>query len=1738
MLTIGSIYGERFRVVEAMGLAWPGMGRFIAEDLDGGEPVVLHAVAARDVAPATRLRVADEAVVAGELDASALIPVVTVGGDDEVLYHVMPWVEGELLADRLRAGPLSVTDTLGVAAQVATALIPAHERGMVHRSITPSHVVLGGDGQVRLEGFGCIRPSDLESNDAALALHRARYASPEEAGLLQAGVDGRADLYSLGVMMYQCLTGRLPFDGGSVGELLRLHLTAPALSVRHHQHAVPRIVDELVGRLLQKAPEQRYQSARAVVTDVQAIQHALQSGQAEPELVLGLDDRRQALASPSFVGRSRELAALERELVAAKLGNSRLVVVEAASGGGKSRLLEELTLRAAQQGMWLFTSRGSADGAVSYQTLQEIADSVVRRAEDDAAFVARLRVRLGDWSKAACEALPTLRALFPDVDEREFGLDAGARTRTRHALSRLLAGLGQPECPAVILIDDAQWLDSSTLDVITAWAEGEAGPEPSHTVVVLATRAEDARHLGELHAGMTLVLDPLGDGEIDALLSSMAGALPDRITALVTRLSGGSPFLAASLLRALVDSGALVRERAGWGVQEHALADAQSSPEAAVLLRRRMDLLSEEVLEILQIAAVLGRRFDAYLVASLSERDRLAVRERLDEACLQQILWADANLTSYQFVHEKLRDAVLERVPEDERRRVHTAAACELERQGPHSAREIAYHFDAGGEPARALPYALAAAEEAQARHALDTAEAFYRIALRGEDTADPDTARRVRQGLADVLVHQDRFDEAEVHLAEVSKLASSREQRIAVESLLGRLAHQRSYFDVAVEHFRRSVRMRGVYVPERTATVALLLLWEVLMQVLHTLMPRLFVGRRPAERSARDDGVVRDLLYMPYGGQTVNGLLIAMWSTLRAINLAERYPPSPLLGECYLQFCTWAAVPLGFHRVERYARPALDYCRRGNLYQEALSHGRFAQCAVWSGRCREGLEHAERAIRIFERAAGNYELNSALSFAAAASLQLGNRRDAERYSQRLYDRGVALGDSLAFSIGLVWRSYADAGRVDWEEVERDMPPRTLEDPVSKMGICVADGLIAYYGDHTARAVSAFERVASLDSKFVVMVAHALGAFGWYATVLRRAARETPAHDVDARRALLDRAYRVARFARKGARSFPLTRPRALRELGVLAAIAGKSKRARRLLDQSVAEARRLESRLDEAYSLWMRGEIGRARGWDRAEDDLVHGRALLRTLGADHVLSTEGGYESTDSARPSLSLVDRFAAVQEQGRCIASALTRDAVFAALHEAGVTLLRGDQTTLLYRGDAAATGPDHGDGADTGGWQVAVGDEPTPWCLDLVARVAELSCAQVPTGAELGDAGEIRSALCAPVEERGRCVAVLLVVHHQIEDLFGEEERRLSEFIATLASAALENAAGFAESEELGRTLERRVAERTAELATSNSKLEDSLRRLHDAQRLLLQASREAGMAEVAVGVLHNVGNALNSLTVSTELLAENLGRSPLPDLIQRSAGLLLQHSDHLAEFLSSDPRGQKLPDLLGALARRLATEYGDYRAEVARAREQVEHVTRIIRAQQRYARTASLIETVSMSDLIEEALSLCANRLERHGVTVVRERVDPVEVELDRHKLMQVLINLLNNAVDALDEMPLGARRITLRACAVDVGAGDVGDVGAGTPKAIRIDVEDNGRGIDAEVVPNIFRYGFSTKDHGHGFGLHSSALAMQEQGGSLRAASDGPGRGACFTLELPLLPTPGDDDSANDVEA
>jgi signal transduction histidine kinase len=300
----------------------------------------------------------------------------------------------------------------------------------------------------------------------------------------------------------------------------------------------------------------------------------------------------------------------------------------------------------------------------------------------------------------------------------------------------------------------------------------------------------------------------------------------------------------------------------------------------------------------------------------------------------------------------------------------------------------------------------------------------------------------------------------------------------------------------------------------------------------------------------------------------------------------------------------------------------------------------------------------------------------------------------------------------------------------------------------------------------------------------------------------------------------------------------------------------------------------------------------------------------------------------------------------------------------------------------------------------------------------------------------------------------------------------------------------------------------------ARVTESNTRLE---REMTDRQRAeadrevlheqLVAASRDAGMAQLATGVLHNVGNVLNSVNVAAARATDMVRTSRVADL--RQVATMVGEQTDLPAFVARDPRGRVLARFLDEIGAHLAREQAAVVRELGELRENIGHIREVISMQQSYARVTDLAVEISPQSLVDDALRMRENALARRGIEIIREQeADLPPIHIDKHRVLQILLNLISNAERAMESTPREARRLILRLEPTSIG--------------IRISVIDHGDGIPPENLTRIFTNGFTTRTSGHGFGLHMAALAAQELGGSLNARSGGTGEGATFVLDVP----------------
>jgi PAS domain S-box-containing protein len=594
--------------------------------------------------------------------------------------------------DELAGGkPLALDLFLNIALQLARVLADVHGQRVIHRDIKPTNILIDPATQVvSLADFGIsvLLESERERiNDPSVVAGTLPYVSPEQTGRTHREVDFRSDLYSLGVTFYELLTGRRPFSGSSPLELIHAHLARRPDPPQWLRADIPTPLSAIVMKLLEKAPERRYQSARGLRFDLERLAAALREGRGLDQFELGQHDVPMTLQLPHrLYGRGVEIDLLAREYKRASKGEPRFVLITGPAGIGKSALIEQLAEPVmSRQG---FLARGRfardrSDKPFSGFTIafEDLVDQLLTETDEQLGFWRREFVQtLGPLLSAACELVPKLRTIVgPTPSSIEFG-PAEAHNRTMLACMRFVAVFARVEHPLALALDDIHFADRASCELL-----GQLLAEPQTSLLVLVSMRMDelagAHPLREVideveeERDQTLWLDlgPLGRREVAALISDALASTPERVASLATligRKSNHNPLFIRQFMAHLVDLRLLRATAEGWTWDEHAIELAGIPSDLLDMLTEKLGRLDEGPREVLSAAAVIGPNFDLEtleLVVGPKHLGRGLVR--LVEEGLLTVIAA----SRYAFTHDRIREVAYQMIP--------LARRCELHRE-------------------------------------------------------------------------------------------------------------------------------------------------------------------------------------------------------------------------------------------------------------------------------------------------------------------------------------------------------------------------------------------------------------------------------------------------------------------------------------------------------------------------------------------------------------------------------------------------------------------------------------------------------------------------------------------------------------------------------------------------------------------------------------------------------------------------------------------------------------------------------------------------------------------------------------------------------------------------------------------------------------------------------------------------------------------------------------------------
>jgi ABC-type oligopeptide transport system substrate-binding subunit/serine/threonine protein kinase len=711
-----SVINDRYRLEEELGHG--GMGTVHrAFDTTLEREVAVKLVTGYEMETEGRARLLQEAKSIAKLNHPNIVTVYDAGEVDQAPYIVMELIEGSSLHDR---PPENLEDLIQIAAQICMALDHAHERDIVHRDLKPENVLIDPDGNAKLMDFGIARSMASRLTQEGRIEGTVFYMAPELA--LGQEYDGRADLYALGVMLYELTTGELPFQQGDPVAIISQHVNAPVVTPRAKDPEIPAGLDKLIVQLMSKDPEDRPSTAAQILEALQQ-PGLLETTGVEDEQLSTLD----RIVRGRMIGREAEFVKARELWYSAVEGSSQVVLISGEPGVGKTRLLTEIITQSEVMGAQVLGSASYAEGGPPYSPFKQILREVLPKASQNG-------FNLPEYVIADLLSLaPEFRAQFPEVPPNSSEDPNADQHRLFESFFILLATLSQ-HTPLLIYLDDAHWADSGSLNLFRHVAR-QLGSQP---VMLLATYREieldEARPLNEVLLDISrepqtsrIKLNRLTLSQTGDLLSSF---FQDEITADfregIYRETDGNPFFIEEVCKALVESGQLYFEDGSW---HRPSMDELGIPQSVrVAIQSRVGKLAPETQDILSQAAVLGREFEFQTLVLAAEPDEDSLIDALEQAERAQLIEerSENGDVVFSFAHALIPSTLVEGLRILQRRRLHRRAGEALEQRDPENYPSLGLHFLEAGETEKGVGYLLLAGDQARAGYAHQEAIRSY----------------------------------------------------------------------------------------------------------------------------------------------------------------------------------------------------------------------------------------------------------------------------------------------------------------------------------------------------------------------------------------------------------------------------------------------------------------------------------------------------------------------------------------------------------------------------------------------------------------------------------------------------------------------------------------------------------------------------------------------------------------------------------------------------------------------------------------------------------------------------------------------------------------------------------------------------------------------------------------------------------------------------------------------------
>ena len=1425
-----------------------------------------------------------EASLLAEVNHPNVVRVIDIGDHDGVPFMCLDYIRGKGLDEHIPEDGLPVIEGLDILRQIVQGVVRVHERGIVHADLKPSNVLLreldDGALEVKLADFGLAADTADQLTGISGTPH---YMSPEQTRLVDWSIDARSDLYSLGVIAFELLTGKVPFDADDPATLLKAHVSkAPPRPTDFRSELAP-IIDRIIGKLMAKNPAERYRSAEGLRLDIERLLDELQGGNVSPEFPL---DARLDFADQVgqvFVGRSAELSTLEAVYDRVARANAEAVFVGGVAGVGKSALLREFQNRSVTTGAVFAVGKcyPFAQG-VPYYVLSETLTDYLRRlkrapeAERNAA-IERIRKAAGDLGGELVKIAPAFAEFLPDAKETIYLGEGRDRVRLLELMGKIFEALTPKETPLILLVDDLQWADSGTIEVLenvvdtvrdapllilTTYRSEEVGPDHPFNKVLTKVEKKKAFHRIDLQPfdfGQTTLM-------VAEILRQPRAAIPEELVSRIHERTEGNPLFVSEVLKALLAED-VVSVKDGQLVLALDKLETANLPGSVVdFVLRRIEALDARTQNILGSAAIVGTGFTLPVLTRASGTPAEECYSALQEALAKNLLRPPREGV-YRFHHDRVHEACGRLLDGDSRRKNHARIVEFLEetdavRSNEDAIFELAEHASSSGDHDRAWRYCVMAGEHAHSRYANDQALAFYRRALThsvdGEVGGEVEI-REARRKLAQVLELLGKYSEAIAEYRATLHADLAPNDRAEIVARIGSVHHKAGSHADAVAQFTESLSLLGIRLREDRVG-------RFLAKVRYNWQR--FLSHLGVKPRSEDEKL-----------KLVCDILVRMWIVLvnadahraqfvayELMAEAVKLGPSRALSLAHrAMLVTLQQVPrVHWEKALRHGRRAVEIARSMQLHLDAAIAAQLtAAVTTVAARYREALTWMKTTREAFTSLGNKWELANVHIFSYIAHSSLGDLDIALTHANALIELGEAFEAQATISNGNQKAAEALFLRGETAKAESHIARSLAIAEERKLNLERFQG---YKILGAARVRQGRFEEARAQYRMAIKLLETPGIsflpvylwdtyFGYAESVLRDSDYLASAGGMEG-----EEAQRIKRDVAAGlAKEKYLVRHLAhgYRARAMIAYRSGQTGRARRYFERAMKllaqQERPIDIALTQLDAASMLSEhlpaesiawLKRARSaFDERRMKLFVGQCneLLKRLGEEVERESSGDEKGLKALRELINT----------SQLLMDSRDPNELLERIVEVSISLLGAERGIVFTRDrDGDELRMRFGKTADG---HVLTEDE-VQISQTVINRVDETG-----EGLAVSDTGkdatlrerrsitvfQLRSILCAPLVHSGQRLGVLYVDTQMTEAILEQSDLEIINSFAAQAATALANAKQFHTIEQMNRDLDAKVLDRTRQLESANLQLKATIDEVTNTTLKLAEARREA-----------------------------------------------------------------------------------------------------------------------------------------------------------------------------------------------------------------------------------------------------------------------------------------------------